>query len=183
LFEKLDDRGGRYEAEIEAYFAELGFTLYGVLPGARLRPIEPGALQSFAGYALATREGAALAEDRRRIVIHPRQLQTPAGAAASIAPEELKAQAHAGELLFHGPYWHLTAGQYRLSLRGKVEGQVTLGVAARLGQIVHSAVLSGENPSMEFVAPRDLALFELVARASSAHASVTTSAIEIVQIG
>ena len=118
LFEKLFPNTG-VEAGIATFFSERGFDLYAVHQDASLsRLANESELRDWGGYVLAARPGAI--EDglkRSRFSIYPAQLRTVEGRHPP-APT-LHRAANCGGLLFHGPYWFLRRGIWRLKLHGE----------------------------------------------------------------
>jgi FkbM family methyltransferase len=166
LFEKLGRSAG-YEPEIESILGGCGLELYGVLPNASLQRILPGMLSEWAGYVLATR-----ADDlgpaglvRTSFSIYPRQLFTVGETLQSLSRDELIATGTSGQILFHGPYWFLRRGIYRLRLYGEVKGHLSITIAARFGHAVHQFELVTGETEKTFIAERDLLFFECIIRA------------------
>jgi len=176
LFEKLLPEMGT-EAPLEAYFAETGFVLYGVGPGAVLTPLAPGGLAAWGGYVLAARPGVvADGLDRSRFAIHAGQLLLPYSRAVPAGP--LRSRGSGGELLFHGPYWYLRRGAWRLDLVGEVSGAVSLAIQERFGHRVAEFLLAPGATSHVFTADHDLLHFECAARAAGAHAEIAVTRLE-----
>jgi FkbM family methyltransferase len=181
LFEKLTSNAG-FEAKLEAFFDRLGFSLFGVEAGARLRPLGPGALSAFTGYVLASREKE-IDLSRARISIYPRQLRAVDATCVSCGRDVLRARAQTPLLLFHGPYWMLPRGIHRLTMVGDVQGAAKITVATRFGHPVQSFRWTKEAAQFEIRAPRDLQHFEVVATAEDGGADISISRIDIERVG
>jgi FkbM family methyltransferase len=179
LFEKLTPNAGS-EAALEAYFAELGFALYGVRSDASLTPLDPGAMAAWGGYILATRPGC-LADGlrRNRFSIHGGQLLMPP--ASTPAPDILRGAADQDGMLFHGPYWYLPRGVWRFRLHGDIRGAARFRVLERFGYPVHEFTLQSGETEHVFVAHRDLVYFETAAYAAGGRAEVTLERLEFIR--
>ena len=179
LFEKLGPNVGT-EPALEGYFSELGLALYGVGPDASLQALQTGGLAEWDGYVLAARRGAI--EDglrRARFSVYAGQLLAPT---ASIpAPGLLRRTADQGELLFHGPYWHLRQGIWRFKLHGKVRGTVRFSLLERFGHPVLDFSLEGGQSEHVFVVQRDLVYFECAAYAADGQAEIAVERLEFIR--
>lgn len=183
LFEKLSLDAGS-ENELEAFFEAAGFNLYGVKPGALLVRLLSGELAKFSGYVLAAPDDPTLDHSiRRHFRIYPRQLHTIPETMKTLSPTTLCAAGTATQLLFHGPYWRLRAGVYRIDLIGKITGEISFSVATRFGLVYWTTILSGKNPIMTVVIDRDLIYFECIVRAAAPFAEITLGAIDITRLG
>lgn len=181
MFEKLHADAG-FEAQLETRLRDMGFALYGVGAGARLAPIAAGGLAAFAGYALAAREPD-LEPSRTRFSIYPRQLSAWPETLVSLDRDHLRAAGGPGEILFHGPYWRLPQGVWRVSLRGEVEGRLSLTVAARYGHAVQTIDWDRAKSEAIVACPRALKHFEIVGRAIDGRAAVSIDRFDIERIG
>jgi hypothetical protein len=160
LFEKLSPNRGD-EVAIEAFLSQFGLSIYAVGPGSCLRRIQAGALAEFSGNVLAAAEELD-GSDRRRFAIYPRQLRTSLATMRVVGGDRLTGFGTRDEILFHGPYWFLRAGIYRVTLAGEVFGKLRLALTARMGHVCVAAFVTGQNPSFVAVIERDLLLFECV---------------------
>jgi len=178
LFEKLGrDRG--HEEEIEGFLAKLNFDLYGVAAGATLAPLKRGELAQWDGYAFAGKVGDPDLKElnRRRFSIYPRQLALQS---AAIENGVVKSKGAMGEIIFHGPYWFLPRGQYRMQLHGKLKGGLTITIATRFGYPLAACRFADGATSADFAIERDAVLFECVARSETADAQLSLQRIEII---
>ena len=84
-----------------------------------LVPLTAGGLAQWDGYALAGKIGDPELEElnRRRFSIYPSQLSLQG---ATIEDGILKLKGGPGQIAFHGPYWFLPRGQYRIQLHGEL---------------------------------------------------------------
>ena len=181
MFEKLGRDVGN-EAEVEAFCAGHGLTLYAVQGDAQLVPLPAGGLASLSGYALASRPAAVGETDRRRFSVFASQLFVPGG--APLRPGAALARtARRGEMLFHGPYWFLPRGVWQLRLHGGLSGDVEITLAERFGFAVQSFTLAARDPVAQFVSPRDLVQFELIARPAGDAAAIDLASLELVRVG
>jgi FkbM family methyltransferase len=179
LFEKLGQNTGP-EGEIEEILRGLGLELYGVEQDARLHRLAPGELRSFSGYALATRAAEDLdGAKRTHFSIFPRQLFVPPPHQSGCTREELRALGAESEILFHGPYWFLPRGAYRLSFSGDIVGRLELTVAARFGYPVHAFAFDANTKTGIFVAEHDLIKFEIIGRADRSETSINLRELHI----
>ena len=186
LFEKLVPNIGN-EADLEQYFAALGFALYAVGPDATLAELAEGGLRGWGGYALAAPRGL-IGEDalnRSRFSIYARQLwRSPALAANSAAvPDGHFSASAAGALLFHGPYWFLKRGRWRFKLHGRICGAAKFSLLERFGYTVSSFTLEAGQSEQVVTLRRDLVHFECAAYAASADAEIDIDRIEFIREG
>jgi hypothetical protein len=72
-----------------------------------------------------------------------------------------------GGIIFHGPYWYLPKGFYRLEFDGEISGGISVTLAEQFGYRVEDLKLNGTKPVVEFPVTRDLCKFELVCRSTS----------------
>jgi FkbM family methyltransferase len=180
LFEKLGKDVGS-EERLESFFADRGMALWGVVAGAVLAPLKYGELAKFDGYVVAARAGDQdMAEPHRgRFTIYPSQLSL--GRDATIVGDRLEATARAAEVLFHGPYWFLARGQYRMRLHGSMTGRIQMTIASRFGYPLTGFEIRDASAEVHFTIDRDAVLFECVARAAGRDARVSLERIEIIR--
>ena len=179
LFEKLDLDVG-YEADIEALFADAGLSLYAILQNSTLRPLAENALAGWSGYVMALRPSSVGPLNRARFTIYPAQFWTPTvGASAQVPGRPLTAQAAEGQLLFYGPYWFLRRGRWRLTVVGRIEGEIHLTITEQFGRQVAAFALDGTRTECVFSTDHDLANFECVARAMNTAAEIDLECVEL----
>jgi FkbM family methyltransferase len=178
LFEKLGRDQG-CEKDIEDFLEKLNFNLYGVAGLATLAPFKRGDLAQWDGYALAGKVGDPDLQElnRRRFSIYPAQL---ALVSATIESGVLKSKGKIGEIIFHGPYWFLLRGQYRMQLHGELEGGLTITIATRFGYPLTTCQFADGATSSAFTIERDAVLFECVARSVTAATRLSLQRIEII---
>jgi FkbM family methyltransferase len=182
LFEKLDRNTGS-EGPSEAFLAGLGLQLFGVGQGARLVRVGGDTFAGWSGYLLASRESSLGSLDRARFSIYPEQLFVPrvtsrdAGGLLAAA-----ATAMDREVLFHGPYWLLRRGVWRLRIHGQVAGRLEITIAERYGRAFAVFPWDAASTHHDFIVDHDLIHFECVARAATAGASVKFDTLEFQRI-
>jgi hypothetical protein len=137
------------------------------IDGVRLLPVDLGAFEASSAYFLAARPETIGDElDRGFLRIQPGHLlKSQAQERAGIlipAPGPHAAGTH----LFHGPYWYLPRGVYRVEIQGTIGPPLQVQIAEKFGQPVARATVSGASPRFEFTAERDLTHFEIVGRAT-----------------
>lgn len=183
LFEKLVKNLGN-EENMERYFLDKGMDLYGVKSDASLSKLGTGYLRDWSGYVLAAKRGTiGDGMDRRRFSIFARQLWPRTEIEARSAADKLCCAADRGALMFHGPYWFLKRGRWRLKLHGRIRGAVTFSILERFGYAVSQFTFEVGQSAHEFLLRRDLVHFECAARAASKRAEIEVEAIELVRIG
>jgi FkbM family methyltransferase len=180
LFEKLWTNSA-VDPETVAFFAELGFALYGVRQDASLVPLAgEQALAEWSGYVFAARpdtiEGGL---NRSRFSIHPADLSIPGGRHPDVPL--LRRAADRGGLLFHGPYWFLRRGVWRLKLHGDISGAANFRVQEAAGRPVLDFTMSTGETEHVFTVSRDLLDFEFFVTAASDHAEIGFARLELIQ--
>jgi FkbM family methyltransferase len=183
LLEKLVPNMGT-ELELEQYFQELGFTLYAIRPDASLSELASGDLRGWGGYVLAAASG--VIDDglsRSRFSIYAKQLWQR----QALSPES-QTQADgvyralsSGALLFHGPYWFLKRGRWRVKLHGRILGAVRFSLLERFGYTVSQFTLEAGQMEHVLIIRRDLVHFECAAHAASRDAEIEVRRIEFIR--
>jgi FkbM family methyltransferase len=179
LFEKLE-RNASSDAAVEDFFARLGFELYGVQADASLVALGRTELGQWGGYVFAVRPGTI--EDglrRARFSLYPGQLFKPDSSRPGVA----ELHARDGERLFHGPYWLLPAGVWRLKLHGEIRGTVCISILERFGHPVLDFLIGEEKTEHVFAIHRDLVNFECAAYAASPEAEIGLQRLEFIREG
>jgi FkbM family methyltransferase len=179
LFEKLVMNAGN-ENDLEIYFQEMGFSLYGVRGDASLVELQKGGLASWGGYVLAARLGA-IGDNlkRMRFSVYGSQLWTPVGPVGEFGP--YARTGNKGEMLFHGPYWFLPSGIWRLKFHGTFRGVLHFALLQRFGHRVIEFDLDEGQMEHVFVMPRYLVHFECAAYAASHTAEVNVERLEFIR--
>lgn len=166
MFEKLSNHSG-IEKDIFDFFALLGWGIYEI-QGRRLVKVDHASFESSGGYFLAARPYIVDAgfENRDYFHIYPVDLHVING---SVIDEVLyiDSQIAAGSVVFHGPYWLLSKGYYRMTINGKLDSRVTLELCERFGYKTTSFELEPHKLTFDFPVHRDLIKFELVMRATT----------------
>lgn len=184
VFEKLSPNIGSEEA-IERLLRSLGLDLYGIQPGARLQKLPPKALSDFAGYVLASLADADLENgiSRTHFCIFPRHFFTIAETLVECRTQVLHSRGKEKDLLFHGPYWFLGRGVYRISFIGSIVGKLELTVAARFGFAIQVFDFSSSVLEGYFECERELVNFEVIGRAVGPSTIVELNAIRVERVG
>ena len=181
LFEKLVPHMG-VEQSLEKYFREIGFVLYGVQSDASLLELDPGGLSNWGGYALAARRGVIDdGMDRSRFSIFAKQFWLTANIETSPRTDKLRCSASGGELMFHGPYWFLKRGRWRLKFHGHIKGAVEFSILERFGYNVLRFTLEAGESEHLFTLHRDLVHFECAVWAVSVKAEIEVCRIEFIR--
>ncbi|MDP2358062.1 MAG: FkbM family methyltransferase [Beijerinckiaceae bacterium] len=163
VFEKHGTNCG-YEGGIETLFNELGFAIYWIGPWAQLSPVDNGSLNAFSGDFVAARPATMNGElDRRFFHLHHSQLVYPASPHPQDEPSAPRDDRPV--IVFHGPYWHLRKGVYRVTITGDLAGALEVTLASRFGYAYSQLQFSPSVSSCTVVVERDLINFECVGRA------------------
>jgi FkbM family methyltransferase len=182
MFEKLASHSG-IEADVMALLSNIGWKVYGI-EGTRLRALSLDEFCNMGGYFVTGRP-AHIEKDglqRNFFDICPADLNVLKG---QTTPEGLRVDCSSsdGEVLFHGPYWYLPRGYYRLTFDGSVIGAFQVDLAERFGYKIGDFELKEGALSIEFPIHRDLIKFELVLRAKQAQSSLNLRHIRVTRLG
>ena len=177
LFEKLGRNTGAEDAVFDLFEA-MNLSIYFVGSGSLLEKVSRTELKERGGYFMAVREHVLRDEKRRSFFsIYPEQLLFPNGCNLG------EASAARGQIIFHGPYWGLRRGAWRIELEGICSGNVVVTVAERFGYPVANMRLKSFSRSAEFIADRDLVRFEVIARADSKNTIINLKRVILTRIG
>lgn len=180
LFEKLGTSAG-YEQQLQEFFAERGFCLFEVGDDRRLVMLDDGALPGYSGYVLAARPSEIGSPDRNRFSIYPSQLFVP-GVVPGLGA--LRCAGDVDHVYFHGPYWFLPRGVWRLRIFGENRSGMRLTLAARFGVVVSEHVMEAGCVECDVVAHEDLVHFELIGRnINGSSIDVTIERLELLRVG
>jgi FkbM family methyltransferase len=180
LFEKLA-LDGSADPALQGFFAEMGFDLYAVQPDASLTLLaSEGGLRDWSGYVLAARsdtiqDGLA----RSRFSIYPAHLRVPGDKPP--AAGRLDRAADRGGVLFHGPYWFLRRGVWRLKLHGRLTGAADFVLQETWGCPVLKFSLHDGEAEHVFTLSRDLLNFEFFVVAASDRSHISFDRLELIQ--
>lgn len=181
LFEKLNANSG-IESDLMDLFAAVGMSVYRI-DGVTLTPVDLPQFSASEAYFLAARP-AVIGEELTRnfIALYPDDLYA---VAATVQGGRLMADGapEPGTLLFHGPYWYLPRGSYRVTVDGEIEGEFSLAMAEKFGYPVEAFVVSAQTRSFNVVVERDLTHFEVVGRALSGRLAIGLDSIRFTRIG
>ena len=163
MFEKLSPNSG-IERDIYDFFTGLGWRLYGI-EGRVLVEIGLDGFSVGGGYFIAAPAGRIGRDELNRdfFTVFPSDLNILEGEkdGESLCVDITEGQSR---VVFHGPYWWLPRGYYRLSLDGNIDKAATLDVCEKFGYKVFELRLEPDRLSIDFPVYRDLAKFELVMR-------------------
>ncbi|MBB4952631.1 FkbM family methyltransferase [Agrobacterium vitis] len=171
LFEKLSINAGN-EDRLVSFFKEVGMDLYAVMPDSTLNLIEPETLSDFGGYVLANKKANKIDLVRSKFEIYPEQLNILGSSTTSQETDTTHISKTDSGIIFHGPYWYLGRGLWRMTLIGKIEGIIIIRIAERFGHTVHSFPLTGENAVADFVVDHDLIYFEIIAENAAGNTKI-----------
>jgi FkbM family methyltransferase len=170
MFEKLNAFAG-IEASIWDFLADLGLNIYRV-EGTSLVAIDLQQFKEAEAYFVAARPATVGTNYQRSLLnIYPRNLF---GISGYLKDERLviSAETPAGSLLFHGPYWYLPRGSYRLDVSGQIAGSFELALTEKYGFSVDQTTILEGHQSVHWVIERDMHHFELVGRSSGVACSI-----------
>jgi FkbM family methyltransferase len=182
MFEKLGVNAGN-EGDLHAYLTGMNLSLYSIEADSSLKKLDASKLPFFSGYVLATREEHVGDLSRSRLSIFPGQILAPnAQQTPDLGHDTITASADAPHILFHGPYWFLPKGIWRLTLVGKNPEGLKITVAARFGIPVTEFALAPGQTEATFVVETDLKQFELIGRPLFRKSEVALSRIDLHRI-
>lgn len=180
LFEKLGTNVGP-ERDLYTFFKEFGLSLFRVEPPYQLVATELSEFMARSGYFLAVRsELVANRLHRGFISIYPLQLNVlgpnSIGAGGNV---HIRGRVVHGAIMWHGPYWHLPKGYYRMRIVGRVGSGLNITVAERFGYPVTTFSYTPTHEYIDFPNERDLSKFELIVRADSTDVNVELERVEL----
>jgi FkbM family methyltransferase len=182
LFEKLPKNSGN-EAELHQFFDELGWGIY-AMDCLRLSRVGLEGFRGTGGYFIAGRP--AVVEDggldRGFLDIFPPDLNILAGKVENGVLTVSDTWGD-GRIIFHGPYWYLPRGFYRLEFDGELSGRSSIMLAEQFGYQVEQFDLSGATRFAEFPVHRDLCRFELICRSTPGGGSLILRKFRLRRIG
>lgn len=183
MFEKLAANSG-IEGAVSEFFSELGWKIYEI-DGRTLRQVSVDRFAASGGYFIAAAEQHVMGEGLNRdcFRIFPTDLNVIEGV---IENDVLVStvSGRRGAVLFHGPYWGISRGYYRLSIDGEVSGRATLDICEKFGFKVTELVVESGKLSVEFPVYRDLAKFEIVMRPKDdSYLAVKVNSIKLTRLG
>jgi FkbM family methyltransferase len=181
IFEKLGTDSG-IEADLLALFTSHGFNLYRI-DGIRLVPVSLEEFKRSQAYFIAAAASTINGQlDRNFLQIFPQDMF---GINGKIELGELveNSKLPLDSVLFHGPYWYLPRGSYRLDVLGSIEGQLNISVTEKFGYALVNGLISNSNTSFNFIADRDLTRFEVVGRSSGDAVNLRLSTIKLTRLG
>lgn len=166
MFEKLSSNSG-IEHDVHEFFLSLGWGIYGI-EGRRLEGLDLAGFISRGGYFLAAPAAHVMRDglDRDFFRIFPTDINVLEG---NIEESSLRVDVTgmAGKVIFHGPYWWLPRGYYRLSIDGDLNQPVVIELCEKFGYKVFELRMEPGTRHLDFPVYRDLNKFELVMRPSN----------------
>jgi FkbM family methyltransferase len=182
LFEKLIAHAG-LEAPMMELFASYGLQVWRI-EGVRLEPVDLAAFEQGTAYFLAASVDTVGEErDRGFVRIRPGHLFMPLTREEQGRLVPVSGPHRQGSLLFHGPYWYLPRGVYRVQVEGSLSAPLQIEVTEKFGYGVAKAVLGAGSASFDFVAERDLTHFEIVGRTTGADPVFEIESLRVSRIG
>jgi FkbM family methyltransferase len=181
LFEKLGKHSGD-ESRIFSFFSELDFSIFAIV-GSSLKQIDLPNFEFIEGNFIAARQ-AVVGEDFDRNFFSLFPLDFIATDFSIIDGSLKNGQASTqGSMLFHGPYWYLERGIYRILIDGFFSEPIKIVISENFGHRVvcfEASINCFEN----FVSiPRDLCNFEVVGISLSSGTSFSISSIKFTLLG
>jgi FkbM family methyltransferase len=181
LFEKLGEDTG-IEGDLISYFQEVGMALYRI-DGVTLVPVDLARFRLDQAYFLAARP-ARIALDfvRHFIDLYPADFYS---LNAQVSGDTLVSQGEVvpSSVVFHGPYWYLPRGSWRISVIGRVDFPMQIVLAEKFGYRVAEFVASAEQLTCDFIIANDLTQFEVIGRALGGAVSFAIERIRLTRLG
>jgi hypothetical protein len=174
MFEKLQPHNG-VEAGIHEYFTGLGRAVY-YINGRTLECVDVDDFANKGGYFIGASASLVQEDGPRRdfFYIYPQDLNVIQGR-SSEGVLEVHRKLEKGSVVFHGPYWWLPRGYYRMTINGVLSSDFVFELCERFGYKTASFQLKAGSTSIEFPVRRDLIKFEWVMRPAATgetHASI-----------
>jgi FkbM family methyltransferase len=181
LFEKLNAHSG-IEADLLAFFQAFGMVIHRI-DGVHLAPVDQAAFEQAEAYFLAARP-ATIGRDHHRnfIELFPADLHA-IRCQSTVQCLSVGEPLPAESVVFHGPYWYLPRGSYRMSIDGDVQEAFKLVLAEKFGYAVAEFVVHDGQKEFDFVVPNDLTQFELVGRSMGDRAMFELRRIRLTRLG
>jgi len=181
LFEKLGKQSGD-ESRIFSFFSEFNFSVFSIV-GSSLKQIHLPDFEFAEGNFIAAKLAVVgEAFDRNFFFLFPLDFVTTD---FSVIDDSLKSGQVSvpGAMLFHGPYWYLERGFYRIFIDGFFSEPIQIVISENFGHKVVSFEASC-NCLEHFVSiPRDLCNFEVVGTSLSSGASFSISSVKFTLLG
>ncbi|XXJ18845.1 FkbM family methyltransferase [Desulfovibrio caledoniensis] len=183
LFEKLAADSDIADDLFEL-LGSLGYQVYAIA-GTTIRQTDHGEFTSTGGYFLAGRperiEDGGL--ERNFVDIFPCDFNILNGGTENGAYRSQTGDCREGDILFHGPYWYLPRGAYRLTIDGEINGPFDLDISERFGYKVESLRLVPGRNEYDFIAYRDLTKFEFVLRTGNKGGDISLKKMRLRRMG
>jgi FkbM family methyltransferase len=181
LFEKLNANSG-IEGPLIELFAKYEMLVYRI-DGLTLLEVNLPQFSSSGAYFLATRATTVAGEFCRNfITVRPDDLRAIACRVTDgslLADTELPPDS----LIFHGPYWYLPRGSYRLAILGEIEAGFTLVVAEKFGYSIAEFAVSSDRHDFDLIVENDLTHFELIGRCGQGPVRFSIAGIRLTRLG
>jgi FkbM family methyltransferase len=181
LFEKLGRDTG-IEAGLIAFFEKFGMALYRI-DSVTLIPVDLERFRLDQAYFLAARPARIAGEFVRNFIdLYPADLY---GLHAEVSGEHLVARCDVAPsaVVFHGPYWYLPRGSWRLTVIGRLDTPLQIVLAEKFGHQVAEFSASPQQMSSDFIIANDLTHFEVVGRAPGGAVSFEIERIRLSRLG
>jgi len=181
LFEKLGQNSG-IESGIKDLFDRQGMVIYRI-DGVTLVPVNLPRFCIDQAYFLAAHPERIGGEAVRNFIeLYPADFF---GLHTLIRDEHLvgSAQVHSLCVIFHGPYWYLPRGTWRMSVNGRVDVPLKIVIAEKFGYRVADFILSAQRMTHDFIIENDLSHFEIVGRALEESVSFALRSIRLTRLG
>jgi len=181
LFEKLGQNTG-IESELKDFFDHLGMVIYRI-DGVTLVPVNLPRFCIDQAYFLAAHPERIVGEVVRNFIdLYPADFF---GLHTLVRDELLvgNARVHSLCVIFHGPYWYLPRGTWRLSVNGRVDVPLKIVIAEKFGYQVADFILSAQRMTCDFIIENDLSHFEIVGRAVEESVSFAIRSIRLTRLG
>jgi FkbM family methyltransferase len=181
LFEKLGKRAGP-EPRIFSFFFELGFAIFSIV-GSSLKLIDSVDFEDLEGNFIAARLSVIGGEfDRNFFFLFPLDF-VPTDFSVIDGALKSSGVSQPGDLLFHGPYWYLERGFYKILVDGDFSAPIEIIISENFGNRVVSFEVSGDCLEAFVTIPRDLCNFEVVGRAGLSISSFSIASIKFTWLG
>ncbi|KML62693.1 hypothetical protein VL15_02355 [Burkholderia cepacia] len=181
IFEKLENDSG-VESGLLEYAETVGWGVYAI-NGISLSRVSLPEFKSARGYFIAALP-AHVEKDglvRNFFDIYPTDFN-PVQAKVTDGVMLTDKTESVGHVAFHGPYWFLPRGGYRVVIEGELAGLFQVDVSERFGYKVAELQLKEGETTFEFIAHRDLHAFEFVFRPLTDSSQVSVKKVRVVRI-
>lgn len=182
MFEKLAASSG-IESPVLDYAGMLSWSIYHI-QGTKLIKCDVSTFRDSGGYFVAGRNEVIEKDgiERAFFDIYPDDFNVLSGDVIA-GVMHVRAKLPKGTLIFHGPYWFLSRGYYRMTIDGEIDGVFDLDLTERFGYKVLGLELKSNFTSIDFSIYRDLCKFELVLRVREECSTIQLNKIRFTRLG